>query len=335
MSTNPCGDRMTKDVAMKLASITYCEDIRGALHQYLPDWSAVWMPDAAVRGNYAFIARDRVSGQFAVAIRGSLLSFTWDAFDNWFEQDFNVYVQVDWQYPADPQNGPKISKGSSDGLDDLAALVQTTPGGQTTMLEYLLAEASGAGQSVAVVGHSLGGNLATVFAPWLLYQFGQQPQPAPPSFCVYTFAAPPAGNTAFAQAFDAAFPDSWRYYNTLDIVPMASVLISMLGMCELYQPAPVASDVEIYDGYTLCNGIEAIAVTIAGTEVWYDSFYSQTNLTSGSVPLNPDDTYCPLEPNLPPLFQWFEKAGCEHGHNTYLRLLGSTPLDCKQLSFTP
>lgn len=337
MSNQPdaaAGGRMTKEVAMTLASITYCEDIRGSLRTYLPDWSAVWMPDAAVNGNYAFIARNESSGQFAVAIRGSLLSFSWDAFDNWFEQDFNVFKQVAWQYPPDTQNKPKISKGSSDGLDDLTSLVQTTPGGQTTMLGYLLANAPGAGHSVSVVGHSLGGNLATVFAPWLLYAFQQQAIPAP-SLSVYTFAAPPAGNYAFARAFDAAFPDSWRYYNTLDIVPMASVLLSMLGMCELYQPAPVASDIEIYDGYTLCNGIEAVAAAITATEIYYNSFYSQTNLSRGSVALNPDDTYCPLDQTAPPLFQWFEKAGCEHGHNTYLRLLGAPPVECKQVSFTP
>ena len=36
-------------------------------------------------------------------------------------------------------------------------------------------------------------------------------------FPVFTFAAPTAGNTQFAAAFDAQFPNSWRYYNALDL----------------------------------------------------------------------------------------------------------------------
>ncbi|HZI20509.1 MAG TPA: hypothetical protein VEY09_18160 [Pyrinomonadaceae bacterium] len=339
MSTNPdSGGQMTPDVAMTLASITYCADIRGALKTYLPDWSAVWSPDAAVRGNYAFIARNEVTGRYAVAIRGSLLNFSWGAFYNWFEQDFNIFEQVDWQYPVGPQSGQKISQGSSDGLDDLTELQQTDEAGATTMLDYLLKYAPGAKQSVAVVGHSLGGNLATVFAPWLLYAFRQHSIP-PPSLNVYTFAAPPAGNTQFVGAYDAAFPDSRRYFNTLDIVPMASVPASIMGMGVLYYPEPQASEISVtYDGMTvtLAEAFDAIALLVGASEIENDnSSYSQTNVEGGSVPLNPDDSYCQTDPSDPLVVQWFEKAGCEHGHDTYLRLLGAPPVDCEQVPFTP
>jgi triacylglycerol lipase len=330
-------------VAMTLASITYCAHIKGALNKYLPGWSLVWMPDAAVNGNYAYVAQNDATKQYVVAIRGSLLTFSWDAFDNWFEQDFNVFEQVNWLYPATDQQ-PKISRGSSDGLNDLSNLVMTFNGQQTRLLAYLLATAVEQQNSIAVVGHSLGGNLATVFAPWLLYQIGQAGLTQPADFNVYTFAAPSAGNTAFAQAYDASFPNSRRYFNVLDIVPLASVPFSIIDAGLLYMPAPQASEITLtYDGETvsLAEAFSLLAAAIGLSEIFPNdySFYSQTNIESGSVPLYPDDTYCqpkPPPPPLPPLIvQWFEKAGCEHGHNTYLSLLGANTIDCKPVALTP
>jgi triacylglycerol lipase len=313
---------------MMLASISYCEDIPGTLNKYLPDWQAVWQPDAAIKGNYAYIARHRRTGVCVVAIRGSIISFTWGSFYNWFEQDFDVFTQVKWMYPSSPQN-PQISQGSSYGLNDLTNLVQTTPGGRTTMLEYLLANV-GRNQLLAVTGHSLGGNLATVFAPWLFYQYQEQQPQSVPVFAVYTFAAPTAGNTAFAEAYDAAFPNSWRYHNVLDIIPMASA--SIREMADLYKPSPQAREIYAkYDGIklTLAEVIHILADLVP-------SDYSQTNLKRGSVPLTPDPSSCkPTYPDSEPLLQWFEKAGCEHGHNNYLQLLGATPVECEQVSLTP
>ncbi|HEX5706925.1 MAG TPA: lipase family protein [Pyrinomonadaceae bacterium] len=329
-----------QDVAMTLAAITYCADIKGALQQYLPDWQLVWLPDKDVNGNYAYIARHKRASQYAVAIRGSLLDFSWAAFDNWFKQDFNVFEQVDWTYPSSSQK-PKISQGSADGLNDLTSLVQTNPGGRTTMLQYLMANAVAQGASIVVTGHSLGGNLTTVFAPWLLYQIKQAGKTPPTLFPVFTFAAPTAGNTAFAAAYDASFPNSWRYYNVLDIVPRGSMPSTVMTIGELYTPSPLASQISVtYDGVTLtfAEAIDAIAAAIGASEIYPNgfSFYSQTNTKRGSVPLTPDSSYCPVTDKSDPLIeQWFEKAGCEHGHNTYLQLLGAKPVNCKQVLLTP
>lgn len=328
-------------VAMTLASITYCKNIKSALNKYLPGWSLVWLPDAAVNGNYAYVAQNNLTKQYAVAIRGSLLNFSWDAFDNWFEQDFNVFEQVNWLYPSTDQY-PKISRGASDGLNDLSNLVMTFNGQKTRLLAYLLATAVRQKNSIAVVGHSLGGNLATVFAPWLLYQIGQAGLKPPADFNVYTFAAPSAGNDAFAQAYDASFPNSRRYFNVLDIVPLASVPFSIIDAGLLYMPAPQAGDITVtYKGRTvsLAEAFAMLAAAIGLSEIANDfSFYSQTNVESGSVPLYPDDTYCQpdTKPPVPPLIeQWFEKVGCEHGHNTYLSLLGANKIECELVALTP
>jgi triacylglycerol lipase len=328
--------------AMTLASITYCADIKGALGKYLPDWRLAWLPDKSVGGNYAYVAQNTKTGHYVVAIRGSLLNFSWDAFDNWFYQDFNVFEQVNWLYPY-TDDVPKISRGSSDGLNDLSNLVQTINGRQTKLLAYLLATAVKQRAPLTVVGHSLGGNLATVFAPWLLYQIGQARLQPPAYFNVFTFAAPSAGNEAFAQAYDASFPNSRRYFNVLDIVPLASVPFSIIGAGLLYNPQPQAGQITVtYKGHTasLAEAFDMLAAAIGASEIYPNdfSFYSQTNIQGGSIPLGPDDTYCPTipMPPVPPLIvQWFEKAGCEHGHNTYLGLLGAKPIECELVAFAP
>jgi triacylglycerol lipase len=325
------------DTAMTLASIAYCQDIPGALKQYAPQWSCVWLPDAAIKGNYAYIAVNNSADQYVVAIRGSLLEFSWASFYNWFEQDFNVFSQVAWTYPPSSQN-PMISQGSADGLTDLSNLVQTNQAtGQTTsMLECVLGVAA-KDTSLAVVGHSLGGNLATVCAPWLLYQLGQNKAPIPDHFPVMTFAAPTAGNTGFATTFDATFASSWRYYDVLDIVPMASVPESIISMGYLYQPAPQASQISTtFDGMTvtLAEGFALIAGIILGSEYYNGSYYCQTNQTHGGVALNESNMLCPTT-ETDPLLQWFEEAGCQHGHSNYLSLLGAPQMNCALTLLAP
>ena len=68
-------------------------------------------------------------------------------------------------------------------------------------------------------GHSLGGCVTSVLAPWLqssLALVGVS-NPIVPA----TFAAPTAGNAAFADYYTSTFSYCPRYYNTLDIAPLA------------------------------------------------------------------------------------------------------------------
>src|SRR5262249_52455086 len=144
--------------------------------------------------------------------------------------------------------------------------------------------------------HSLGGNLATVLAPWLSYQITAANKTPPSLFPVFTFAAPTAGNVQFATAFDNLFPNSWRYYNALDLIPMASVPLTVLGAALLYpSPAPQAGDITVtYDNKTVsladAFGMIAAAIKVAeafeGFKLFDPSDYSQTNLTRGTIMLN-------------------------------------------------
>ena len=314
--------------AMTLAAIAYCQDIPGALASYAPGWQAAWLPQASIGGNLAYIAFNGV--QYVVAIRGSLLSFTIGAFDDWIEEDLDVLFQEAWLYPSSLQK-PMIAAGAAKGLRHLEALVGQAHG--ETMLDFLMTKAVEGRKLLAVTGHSLGANLATVYAPWLHFQIVQAKQPVPPIFAVLTFAAPTAGNTAFAQAFDAIFRNSWRYHNAVDIVPHFAVPSELREVAGFYLPAPQAKDIETtIDGVTitLAEVIDGAAVTIELSEVFNSgSDYSHTNVTRGSEVLNAAGQLCPPT-SQDPLIEWFEQAGCQHGHDTYLRLLGASQFTCAQ-----
>jgi hypothetical protein len=330
-------------VALRLASIAYCQDLSTALEAFAPGWSLAWQATESIEGNLAYIAYNG-SSQYVVAIRGSLLDFTLGAFYDWFQQDFDVFEQVTWQFPP-PSAGAaeysKISQGASDGLQHLTELVDSSG---VSMLDFLLSQAIPSGASIGVVGHSLGGNLSTVFAPWLYYQITTVAKRSPPSlFPVFTFAAPTAGNVQFATAFDNLFPNSWRYFNALDLVPMASVPLTILGIALLYpSPAPQASDVTVtYDNKTvsLADAFGMIAVAVKAAEsfegfgLFDPSDYSQTNVTRGAIMLNQDLVLGPVKMTDPVDEQWFDQAEYQHSHTTYQSLLGdTTPVVCQESS---
>src|SRR5215831_15564319 len=78
-----------------LSELAYCKEPQKEIAQYMPGWKIVWDP-LPVGGNYAFVATD--GNVFALAIRGSLIQFSWDAFDNWINNDLNIAYQKDWPY---------------------------------------------------------------------------------------------------------------------------------------------------------------------------------------------------------------------------------------------
>ena len=149
---------MDAQTAVTLAAIAYCDNncIQPTLNKYLNGWTAVWVADQPINGNIAFIAYDGTS-QYVVAIRGSLLNFSWQAFDNWFEEDLNVFFQVDWTFGSD--SSAKVAQGAIDGLTDLSNLVDSNSGSPVSLLAFLQANAVARSRPITVTGHSLGGNL--------------------------------------------------------------------------------------------------------------------------------------------------------------------------------
>ena len=77
--------------------------------------------------------------------------------------------------------------------------------------------ATGAGiDEFLILGHSLGGALATLAAAELAIV---NPGAVQSKVIIYTFASPRVGLLDFAASFNDAVPTSFRIWNTLDIVP--------------------------------------------------------------------------------------------------------------------
>jgi triacylglycerol lipase len=325
---NPHSRAIGDVIAMQLASITYCSltnNVASTLKKYLPDWEVAWMPTKAVQGDWAFIAYNGV--QYVVAIRGSILNFSWGAFDDWFKQDFNLLEQVDWKYTDDASAKPMISLGASEALDNLMLLVD---GNGQTMLQFLQKNAFPNNKWLCVTGHSLGANLATVVGPWLRYELLKGGHKMPSIFSILTFAAPTSWNKAFADQFDANFTNTWRYYNEIDIVPYSAT--DIIGLGNLYgPPAPHADKISVVvdsKTITLSEAFDGIAAIITAAEIYYDSVYTRVNQKRGSVPLNTNRHVFDVNAGDPLIVQWFAEAGQQHDHNNYLKWLGAAPLDC-------
>ena len=109
-----------------------------------------------------------------------------------------------------------IAQGTADGLDVIQNLRWPNILPNRTLEHYLANTQIGPVQDrppIVVTGHSLGGCLTSVVAPWLAW--------ALPGTRVHaiSFAGPSAGNQPFVAYLASVIPTFRRYYNTLDVIP--------------------------------------------------------------------------------------------------------------------
>lgn len=303
----------TPAMACTLSEITYCPTPEDSIARYLPDWKIIWSPPS-VRGNYAFIATD--GNNYAVAVRGSLLSFTWDAFNNWIYQDMNVATQENWPY-TDTAVKAKISSGAYSGWQNMMALKDTIA--HKTMRQVLDSVITPT-TPLYFTGHSLGGNLATVFASWFYNDLKKMNHTAGP-MNVITFAAPAAGNTAFATDFNRKFPAALRYENKNDMVPKFPLADEVGNLGRLFDKGPSAGDIMV--GYksatvSLSTVFTTMQYAIKGLEIFTISAYRQPcgGGTQLDVPLSGKN-------NGKDAAAWFAEAGYQHSVEQYARAVGA------------
>lgn len=199
--------------ALELASIAYTQG-RAAITQQLQDlpanrggpWQLLWL--GVDDANQVLLARSASAG-LALAIRGSVTDpFSLAFWLDWFQQDLNAFDQMPFVHGHLPSDA-KISRGTLDGIDSVAGMQDN---GQDLLAAL---RAAGAQAALPVIGHSLGGGLATALAPWLEGVLGTPYWPL-------TFAAPAIGNEAFAMALASSYGSATsRFHNTLDVVPHA------------------------------------------------------------------------------------------------------------------
>jgi triacylglycerol lipase len=207
-------------------------------------WSLSWGPVTPTDGSnsnlmYAAEFSDTVSGLpvfSAVVIRGTDTEARPSGILKQIIED--LYAADQTVFPAGNALGAKIAEGTQIGLNTLTGF--TDKGGKTVeqYLNDFVTENPDA--PIVVTGHSLGGCQTTVLALFLSHEFsaaGLSPKIVPNSF-----AAPSAGNAAFIQLYQRTFPFSPRWFNTLDLVPMA--FAGLGGIKQLWtqcsHPAPDA-----------------------------------------------------------------------------------------------
>ena len=256
-------------------------------------WTLTWGP-ATNDGVLGFVARG-ADGTYALALRGTLTS--WDAkglFGN-ISADVDALAVVPFLYPQSA--GANIAAGSNDALALLVAAVDPDTG--FSLIDYLRALAAGQGAklTIAVVGHSLGGDLANLAAAWLV---DQMPKTAPVQLAVtpYTFAAPTTGDQGFANLWNGLFGGaSYAAVNGIDIVPMAW---NQLGTIE-YSYGP-------QNGPTLENYSSTLYwIVIPGAQ----AYLSANDIAY--VPLTPSDPDPFTGPAFLPQYDWADCAAQQHG----------------------
>ena len=123
--------------------------------------------------------------------------------------------------------GTSISNGAMDGVQNILKGIIPLGG---RLLGYLTNHVANGG-IVTVVGHSLGGALASVLSLYLKAEL-----PSATVGC-FTFAAPTAGNEQFADYFNKSMKGlSTRVFNTKDMVPDAWSASTIKNILNIYEP---------------------------------------------------------------------------------------------------
>jgi len=268
-------------------------------------WKCVWGPAVDPLGaNLAYVAAYYDSGlpvAAVVVLRGTDITDNgWGDFWQLFE---DLLVTSQWTLPWLPvTSAPKIAFGTLDALLTIESLTDAANVSLQQFLQGFLADPANQDPVLVVTGHSLGGCLATVVAPWLRVTLaaGGVTVPIVPA----TFAAPTAGNAAFTAYFAASFPYAPRYYNKLDMVPYG--WSDLAGVKTLYAP---------YGPPTPGSVNNAIDVFINDLKKAGAS-YAQPGCTG------------PLNGVICPGFDWYQQVGAQHDHRTYIALMDGVAPTC-------
>jgi hypothetical protein len=245
------------------------DKIKKAITQYVPkigtigkvpgNWTLDWGPAITAnllhwKANLLFAAsyRDPDSNLpifSAVVIRGTDTSAGIAGLVLQMEEDLEPGCQVPWPdggtgacaTPAQSASTtPYIARGTFKGFNDLIALTGVNQATQQTqtLADFLTAflpqyADSSAPLPLVVTGHSLGGCQTS---PIALYIASQAAAESGVTIVPHSFAAPTAGNQAFADLYLRTFPNARRWFNTFDLVPFAFNDLATVG--NLWSVAP-------------------------------------------------------------------------------------------------
>jgi hypothetical protein len=273
------------------------------------EWSAIWVGLTASRANLAYIAINNNTGgspAYALCLRGTMAGSPIDT-----SEDMEVGLLLPFAVGGGPGN---ISQGAMEAFTDIIM--------GTELMETLKVFAP---YELYVTGHSLGGALVTTVSLYLAQNFLPAKDIYP-----FTFAAPTAGDAAFATWFDKQLPSAMCYYNYYDLVPNAWVTLTNIPANHKTNPFyPNSSSTPAGPGPT-ATPVNSIGIII-------DSIAKNTNGNGYAQPAQQPALNSPADGT--PIFsesypqgaeteveQFEVQVGYQHANNTYLTLLGATPL---------
>lgn len=210
----------------------------------------------------------------------------------WEDLDVTNQVPLPWA----PDNGALVAQGSLAALEIIQGLSSNGVSLQSFLTGYLSDPANN--RPVAIVtGHSLGGCLVTLVAPWLQYALAQSgvTNPMVPA----SFAGPTAGNAAFAQYYDSCFRYFLRYYNLLDSVPCAWWNLESID--SIYEPC----------GSKTPDDVRALIL-----------FWNALMTDANASYAQPATNNAPLAGACYDTSNWYDELAYQHHTTTYMSLLG-------------
>ncbi|MEO3766904.1 IPT/TIG domain-containing protein [Streptomyces sp. B5E4] len=282
-------------------------------------WELLWLALSPDNANLVYVALNTDgSNQIAVVVRGTV--------DNPADmlEDLDVGTLVTFT-PAGGAAPLAVSAGAmaaftqvatARGAEGLAG--DTTGAGPVPLTATITEELAALVQNlppspqptVYVIGHSLGGCVATMLAPYL--QAWNWPA-NPPQLALITYAAPTAGGQGFADYVDSLpWAQYERHVNAYDLVPLAwSNLRTATGWYP--SPGPAATD-----------KVKELLLVIDGFRK--GNVYVQPG-ANNPITVNPH--YLTNDPALTDqtTADFLGQVAYQHADATYLALLDAPPLD--------
>lgn len=309
-----------KDVIL-LNQLVYKINIEDSFKRYAPEYELVFLPQP-INSNFAAIARKRETDQYALVIRGSLIEFSNEGFENFFLQDFNIFNMKAWEY-TDTVKNAYISNGAWIGFQNLLQLKDINSG---LPLKEFIDQKIDPKASLVITGHSLGGNLAYPLAGYLKKELTNDIRN---NMNLVTFGAPAAGNAAFVQDLEEKFPGGERYVATNDIAPVfpdinkIETIAELIGLDSVLQLnklnlGGMEKQIKAKDILNIAGKILEKANIISPSSKYVQSSkhlrkLSNNEQMSSETPLSAEEL--------------FNKAYQFHRVDTYARLLGGKSLD--------
>lgn len=230
------------------------------------DWTVVWGPSTVVIApssvnwqagiatftatNSAYMVRSQSQNRYVLAIAGTNPSSWFD----WIFEDLFLLPGITWQsaLQAWGQSGvpatatspsmPNLTTGTFVGITNVLGLQD--PNTQATLTSFLRGLSIGAGDTLTVTGHSLGGALSPTLALALIDPLGPLSSLPKGQVLAYPTAGPTPGNTVFAERYLEFLPASvaqhgWQtwnadLWNTYDLVPRAWGVDTLLALPAFY-----------------------------------------------------------------------------------------------------